>query len=239
MSKITNALNKAMKDRNEFKTPGDTGVKLGESEKSPWGWIALVVGILFCVGGMVWWESAKVERRARAMYEEGLALIEEGRSKEGQAQLLHFVETQPLSEWSDDALWAISRAQLAEGDKGGSHHTQQRLIATYPESSWIQELAKKPSLATEIAKPAVPELIAESPVETAKKAKAEPKSEPVAVASAPIPAEPSFQFYEVKRGDTLSKIAKRFGTTVASLRQTNGISGDLIRPKQKLKIASN
>ena len=42
--------------------------------------------------------------------------------------------------------------------------------------------------------------------------------------------------YTVKRGDTLSAIARRNGTTVAALRRANGISGDLIRPGQVLRI---
>lgn len=42
--------------------------------------------------------------------------------------------------------------------------------------------------------------------------------------------------YEVKRGDTLTRIAGRQGTTVAALRRVNNISGDLIRPGQKLII---
>ena len=40
----------------------------------------------------------------------------------------------------------------------------------------------------------------------------------------------------VKSGDTLSDIARRNGTTVAKLRQMNGIRGDMIRPGQKLRV---
>ncbi len=42
--------------------------------------------------------------------------------------------------------------------------------------------------------------------------------------------------YTVKRGDTLSAIARRHSTTVAGLRRANGISGDLIHPGQVLRI---
>jgi membrane-bound lytic murein transglycosylase D len=40
----------------------------------------------------------------------------------------------------------------------------------------------------------------------------------------------------VRRGDTLSAIAKRHGTTVAKLRRLNGIRGSNIRAGQKLRV---
>ena len=40
----------------------------------------------------------------------------------------------------------------------------------------------------------------------------------------------------VRKGDTLSQIAARNGTTVAKLRRANGLKGDRIKPNQKLKI---
>lgn len=49
---------------------------------------------------------------------------------------------------------------------------------------------------------------------------------------------PDSTFYEVKLGDTLGKIAKRFGTTVDLLKKSNYLSSDLIRPGMKLKIST-
>jgi membrane-bound lytic murein transglycosylase D len=40
----------------------------------------------------------------------------------------------------------------------------------------------------------------------------------------------------VQRGQTLSQIAKRNGTTVAKLRQLNGIKGNNIRAGKKLRV---
>lgn len=40
----------------------------------------------------------------------------------------------------------------------------------------------------------------------------------------------------VRRGDSLSTIAKRNGTTVAKLRRLNGISGNMIRAGQKIRV---
>jgi LysM repeat protein len=42
--------------------------------------------------------------------------------------------------------------------------------------------------------------------------------------------------YTVRRGDTLSGIARSFGTSVNSIRHANGIPGDLIRVGQVLRI---
>lgn len=40
----------------------------------------------------------------------------------------------------------------------------------------------------------------------------------------------------VRRGDTLSSIAQRYGTTVAALRSENGLRSDVIRVGQRLRI---
>ena len=42
--------------------------------------------------------------------------------------------------------------------------------------------------------------------------------------------------YAVRKGDTLSGIAKRFGLTVARLKTLNGLTSSAIRPGQKLRI---
>lgn len=42
--------------------------------------------------------------------------------------------------------------------------------------------------------------------------------------------------YTVTKGDTLYGIARKKGTTVAKIKSANGLSGDIIRPGQSLKI---
>ncbi|MCX8045266.1 MAG: LysM peptidoglycan-binding domain-containing protein [Anoxybacillus gonensis] len=43
--------------------------------------------------------------------------------------------------------------------------------------------------------------------------------------------------YVVQKGDTLSKIAQKYNTTIASLQKLNGISNpNLIRVGQKLRV---
>jgi murein DD-endopeptidase MepM/ murein hydrolase activator NlpD len=67
-------------------------------------------------------------------------------------------------------------------------------------------------------------------------------AKPIATATAPAPAsEPAdgSKVYEVQAGDTLSGIAKRFGTTVADLVERNGLKGPtaIIREGKPLKLA--
>lgn len=52
-----------------------------------------------------------------------------------------------------------------------------------------------------------------------------------------IPPEASYFFYYVRRGDTVSEIAARYGTSVSAIARLNNFSRNyLIRPGQKLKI---
>lgn len=46
------------------------------------------------------------------------------------------------------------------------------------------------------------------------------------------------EYYTVAKGDVLSKIAVRFGTTSAKIRELNKLTGDMIRVNQKLLIPS-
>lgn len=47
---------------------------------------------------------------------------------------------------------------------------------------------------------------------------------------------PQVTRHTVKRGDTLSHIARRYGSSVSAIRRANGISGSLIFPGQKLIV---
>ena len=42
--------------------------------------------------------------------------------------------------------------------------------------------------------------------------------------------------HTVKKGESLSRIANKYGVTVAALKSANGLKGDNIQPGQKLKI---
>lgn len=51
-------------------------------------------------------------------------------------------------------------------------------------------------------------------------------------------ARPSFTSYRVRRGDTLTEIARKYGVSVQDLKSWNGLRSSTIRPGQTLKIRS-
>lgn len=61
---------------------------------------------------------------------------------------------------------------------------------------------------------------------------------PAVTGTAPVetPSPGGEQTYAVKSGDTLTKIAGQFGTTIKALRAANGLKTDSIKVGQKLKI---
>ena len=44
------------------------------------------------------------------------------------------------------------------------------------------------------------------------------------------------QYVKVRKGDNLSKIARRYGTTVAKIRRLNNLSNDKIKAGQQLRV---
>jgi LysM repeat protein len=63
-----------------------------------------------------------------------------------------------------------------------------------------------------------------------------PKPKPQPVAAKPKPKPPAQVRYVVKKGDSLSTIAHRNGSTVAAIQRANRINGTLIFPGQSLTI---
>ena len=63
-----------------------------------------------------------------------------------------------------------------------------------------------------------------------------PKAAKPTTGGAPAAAPDTDGLYTVKSGDVLGSIAKKFGTTVAKLREANGLKTDQIKVGQKLKV---
>lgn len=61
---------------------------------------------------------------------------------------------------------------------------------------------------------------------------------PPAPAPSPGTPTPGVATHAVVQGETLYGIARRYGVTVAQLRQWNGLAGDLLRPGQQLVVAA-
>ena len=78
---------------------------------------------------------------------------------------------------------------------------------------------------------AVPEVAPEKPAKTTPA-----KATPAKTTPAKTTSQPQYTTYTVKSGDTLGKIAKKHGTTVAAVKKANGLRSDMIKPGQKLKI---
>lgn len=74
------------------------------------------------------------------------------------------------------------------------------------------------------SRPQTSKPVASKPKPTVVKAKPKPKPQPKSIR------------YVVKKGDSLSAIATRNGSSVAAIRKANGISGTLIHPGQKLVV---
>ena len=75
-----------------------------------------------------------------------------------------------------------------------------------------------------------------APVNPAPVASATQPSHPVSASSPTPDTGRSLTFYEVKSGDTLSRIAKEHGTTVKAIEAANGLNGDRIVVGTKLTI---
>ena len=52
-----------------------------------------------------------------------------------------------------------------------------------------------------------------------------------------VPTQPQFTWYRVRRGDSLSVIAHRFGISVRALKSLNNLSGSLIRVGKRLRVS--
>jgi LysM repeat protein len=63
-----------------------------------------------------------------------------------------------------------------------------------------------------------------------------PAAPPVAQANTVPKASQSGTVYEVKSGDTLTRIARTYGTTIKAIESANGLTGDRIVIGAKLKI---
>lgn len=62
-------------------------------------------------------------------------------------------------------------------------------------------------------------------------------SPPPAPAPAPAPvSKPSVRYHKVAPGDTLYSLSRKYGVSVSALQKTNGLSGNLIRKGQSLRI---
>jgi membrane-bound lytic murein transglycosylase D len=116
----------------------------------------------------------------------------------------------------------VSRAELA----GANHLSVTARVR--PGQDLIMPRAPATLLAARTERPAPSEVASRAITGSAKVA----SSAPVRASNAPIT-------YRVKRGDTLSSIARLFDTTVERIKSLNRLSGSMIRPGTKLTIRAH
>ena len=130
-------------------------------------------------------------------------------------------EPEPETETTDDSSLAAAESTQSQDDEPNSG-TVQPAETLVTDST---ETASQESAAPKVEKPVEKEKTVEKPA---------PKKN---AAKEKAAAKPSYTYHTVKRGETLSKIARKYrGVTIADIQKANGISGSAIQAGQKLKI---
>ena len=139
-------------------------------------------------------------------------------------------------------LLVSAERALQRSDGAAAAQQLEQLIGTYPDSPWVDEALAQLGQAYEQqqqlveARAAYRLLLERFPNSSVvNEAQAKLGAVNMALLFSPTVTEMD-TVYEVKLGDTLGKIARTHGTTVALLKRANQLSGDVIRPKQQLKI---
>ena len=225
MQDIQETLAKAREEFGRLVTAWQTSGLLPGFMAPPRVWLLIgaVVVVIASAGVAKWWMKDAGPRHASALYHDGVRLLERGATEQGRAKLEKLVTAYPLSDWADDALLALGRSQQATREIEEAKINYQGLLALYPDSP--------------LANDAKQELKALASERTFVAAKPKP-AQSVSPAQTVVGAESSSggTVYEVRPGDTLGKIAKRFGTTVEDIQQANGLTDTLIRRNQRPTI---
>jgi LysM repeat protein len=179
--------------------------------------------------GAGWWLT-RDERIARSIYFDSVKQLQDGQAEAAEARLELLATKYPFSHWADDALLTLGQSQQAAGRIEDAKTTYYGLVALYPKSPLIARIKKQ---LAQLEHPGrAPADTAAAPEQPAKKDTA---AKPARVP--PTAGESAGQtIYEVKAGDTLIKIARKFGVTVADIQKANGLEGTVIKRKQKLAI---
>jgi LysM repeat protein len=192
------------------------------------------------------------ELRARTAYMRAMTLLKKGQSDVAQEKLEALISNYPLSSYADDALLKLGQAQEFDGDIGDARSNYEALISLYPDSPLSPqakaELAMlNPNHAQDAAAEAEQEAAKAEAARKAEQQSAEAKPAEEAGTIEASPSQPAVAdegdaqptIYQVKAGDTLGKIARKFGTTVKALQEANGMKGTFIKRDQELNIPSS
>jgi LysM repeat protein len=158
-----------------------------------------------------------------------------------------------IEDWADKPPSRWQRHQNPPADSSGSRdlvaQNQQIRVApvTPPPGSSGSSARSTPKPGSSTPKPSSSTASTSKPKpssSTASTSKPKPSSstastskpKPKPVASKPKPKKPTASRITIKKGDTLSGLAKRYGTSVSAIKRANGMSGDFIREGKTLVI---
>lgn len=110
----------------------------------------------------------------------------------------------------------------------GSIETPEQPVQSEPEVPGVAVPVEDPEAEEDDVEPSVSEVTEE--IE-----QTEPVNGEANPAPTPTPT-PKAQTYKVRKGDSLSKIAREFGVSVQAIKKTNGLRSDMLRISQVLKI---
>lgn len=156
-----------------------------------------------------------------------LELIGE-KSEEGEAFALAMLDS-PRS----DAVRKIAATRLYEYEGGV-------LPQGYSHQEAVSRFIKKEAVAPKVVS-AVPSLAEAKPIPPVRKTSLDATPTPRSVVQVPVvqKQQTKERYYAVQEGDSLWKIARRFGVDIDALRQSNKLESDVLRPGKVLKIPAS
>jgi LysM repeat protein len=126
-----------------------------------------------------------------------------------------------------------STAELPPAEALTGLHEEPAATSTIHSSEPVQESV---AVKSEVLPPApMPATVASPAIVTAQT----PVTAATAVVAPTTAPQPTEQIYTVKKGDSLTRIAKANHTTIAALKQANGLTSDNIVVGRKLKIPTH
>ncbi|MDE6156663.1 MAG: LysM peptidoglycan-binding domain-containing protein, partial [Muribaculaceae bacterium] len=99
----------------------------------------------------------------------------------------------------------------------------------------VQAASKASAVAAAFSQQTEPTEVEEEEPAPKETAAPTPKPKPTKEAAKPA-AKPKTTAHTVRKGENLSKIAKRYGVTVQAIKKANNFAGDQIKVGQKIKI---
>lgn len=141
------------------------------------------------------------------------------------------------------ALYSLAAKRLAAGDQNGAVRYFEQFLDEFPRSDLAGKVCsilasiyeKRGELLK--ARAHYGKIYEEFPdAASLEEAKKKYEDLNIRILFSPMKTDDSI-IHEVEKGDTLGKLAKEYGTTISLITKTNGLSSDMIRVGQKLKIA--